>query len=107
MKVQSILISPCHGGSHGRRVTRSWHPQASWSAKTTDRELNKFAANLENELTAGKIQTRAEKIAAKKSSKSRGRENQNPCAIRKRRVYARENRNDFRKLTRGLSKIFG
>ncbi len=56
--------------SHGRRVTRSWHPQASWSAKTTDRELNKFAANLENELAAGKIQTRAEKIAAKKAAKA-------------------------------------
>ncbi|MCD8099307.1 MAG: hypothetical protein LUE06_01815 [Oscillospiraceae bacterium] len=72
-KKDGKVVYKVHVSSHGRRVTRSWHPQAGWSAKTIDRELNKFAANLENELAAGKIQTRAEKIAAKKQQKPRPR----------------------------------
>lgn len=46
----------------GRRVTRSWRPEPGWSAKTIERELNKFKANLEKELAAGKVLTRQEQI---------------------------------------------
>ncbi|MCD8192735.1 MAG: site-specific integrase [Oscillospiraceae bacterium] len=54
--------------SHGRRLTKSWKPEPSWSRKTTERELAKFAANLENELAAGKALTRSEKIEAEKKA---------------------------------------
>ena len=33
-------------GGRGRRVKRSWRPQAGWSARTIERELNNFAAQL-------------------------------------------------------------
>ena len=46
----------------GRRVTRSWRPEPSWSTKTTERELNKFKATLERELASGKVLTRQEQI---------------------------------------------
>lgn len=39
-------------GGRGRRVKRSWRPEPGWSAKTIERELNKFAAQLEK-LSAG------------------------------------------------------
>lgn len=44
----------------GRRVKRSWRPEPGWSARTTERELQKFCANLENELAAGIVSTRKE-----------------------------------------------
>lgn len=44
----------------GRRVKRSWRPEPGWSAKTTERELSKFAAQLENELASGAVNTRQE-----------------------------------------------
>lgn len=47
-------------GGRGRRVKRSWRPEPGWSAKTIERELNKFAAQLENELASGAINTRRE-----------------------------------------------
>ena len=46
----------------GRRVTRSWHPEAGWSRKTIERELNKFAATLENSLQSNEVVTRQEQI---------------------------------------------
>ena len=46
----------------GRRVTRSWRPEPGWSAKTIERELNKFKATLEKELASGKVLTRQEQI---------------------------------------------
>ena len=45
-------------GGRGRRVKRSWRPEPGWSAKTIERELNKFAAQLENELASGAVNTR-------------------------------------------------
>ena len=42
----------------GRKVTRSWRPEPSWSARTIERELNKFKATLEKELASGKVLTR-------------------------------------------------
>lgn len=44
----------------GRKIKRSWRPEPGWSARTTKRELNKFAATLENELASGEIATRKE-----------------------------------------------
>lgn len=46
----------------GRRVTRSWRPEPGWSARTIERELNKFKANLEKELASGKVLTRQEQL---------------------------------------------
>jgi len=45
-----------------RRVKRSWRPEPGWSAKTIQRELNKFAAQLENELANGDVSTRQEEL---------------------------------------------
>ena len=47
-------------GGRGRRVKRSWRPEPGWSAKTIERELNKFAAQLENELASGAVNTKKE-----------------------------------------------
>lgn len=47
-------------GGRGRRVKRSWRPEPGWSAKTIERELNKFAAQLENELASGAVNTKQE-----------------------------------------------
>ncbi|MCI9513439.1 MAG: site-specific integrase [Oscillospiraceae bacterium] len=46
----------------GRKVTRSWRPEPSWSARTIERELNKFKATLEKELASGKVLTRQEQL---------------------------------------------
>lgn len=51
-----------------RRVTRSWRPEPNWSAKTVKRELDKFAANLENELAKGEIKTYQENLEEKKQA---------------------------------------
>lgn len=47
-------------GGRGRRVKRSWRPEPGWSARTIERELNKFAAQLENELASGAVNTKRE-----------------------------------------------
>lgn len=47
-------------GGRGRRVKRNWRPEPGWSAKTIQRELNKFAAQLENELASGAVCTKKE-----------------------------------------------
>lgn len=52
----------------GRKVTRSWRPEPGWSAKTIKRELDKFAANLENELAEGTIKTRQEDLEEKRQA---------------------------------------
>ena len=51
-------------GGRGRRVKRSWRPEPGWSAKTIERELNKFAAQLENELASGAVNTKKEEEEA-------------------------------------------
>ena len=45
----------------GRRVWRTFRPEPTWSAKTTRRELRKFAAQLETELKGGQALTKAER----------------------------------------------
>ncbi|MCC8078633.1 MAG: site-specific integrase [Oscillospiraceae bacterium] len=54
----------------GRKVKRNWHPQEGWSRKTTERELQKFAADLENQLESGALQTRSERLAAEAAAKA-------------------------------------
>lgn len=49
----------------GRRVTRSWRPEPTWSTRTVERELHKFAATLELELANGSLQTRKEAVEQK------------------------------------------
>lgn len=49
-------------GGRGRRVTRTWRPEPGWSARTIERELQKFAAQLENELDSGEVVTRQEEL---------------------------------------------
>lgn len=45
----------------GRRVYRTFRPEPTWSAKTTRRELQKFAAQLENDLKGGRVLIRRER----------------------------------------------
>ncbi|MCD8052152.1 MAG: site-specific integrase [Clostridiales bacterium] len=52
----------------GRRVKRTWRPEPGWSARTTQRELQKFAAELENSLAAGELLTKQERDAKKKAA---------------------------------------
>lgn len=47
-------------GGRGRRVKRSWRPEPGWSTRTIERELQKFCANLENELAAKTVLTKQE-----------------------------------------------
>ena len=49
-------------GGRGRKVRRNWRPEPGWSARTIQRELHKFAANLENELSSGAISTKQEEL---------------------------------------------
>lgn len=51
-----------------RKITRSWRPQPGWSARTIKKELDKFAANLENELAEGTIKTRQEDLEEKRQA---------------------------------------
>lgn len=44
----------------GRRITRSWHPVETWSAKTIEKELAKFAASLEKQFADGEVLTKQE-----------------------------------------------
>lgn len=44
----------------GRRVWRTFRPEPTWSKRTIQRELQKFAAELEQQLADGKVLTREE-----------------------------------------------
>lgn len=52
----------------GRKITRSWRPEPGWSARTIKRELDRFAANLENELADGTIKTRQEDLEERRQA---------------------------------------
>ena len=47
-------------GGRGRRVKRTWRPELGWSTRTIERELHKFAAQLENALANGSVITKKE-----------------------------------------------
>lgn len=44
----------------GRRVWRTFRPEPTWSKRTTQRELQRFAAELESQLEEGEVLTREE-----------------------------------------------
>lgn len=46
----------------GRRIWRTFRPEPTWSARTTQRELQKFAADLETQLADGEVLTREEAV---------------------------------------------
>ena len=52
------------GVSRGRgksKVYRRFYPEAGWSKRTIDRELNKFVRDLEKEVEAGQTVSREER----------------------------------------------
>lgn len=51
-----------------RKTTKTWRPNPNWSARTTERELNKFVATLEKEFAAGLIPTQKEKRLQKQAA---------------------------------------
>lgn len=60
----------------GRRITRSWRPAETWSAKTIEKELLRFAANLEKQFANGDVLTKKEeaekvRLAALEAAKLR------------------------------------
>lgn len=57
---EAIFYQVQASGGRGRRVKRTWRPEPGWSARTIKRELNKFAAQLENELASGAVSTKKE-----------------------------------------------
>ena len=61
-KAGNVFYKVTASCGRGRRVTLSWHPEAGWSRKTIERELNKFAATLENSLQSNEVVTRQEQI---------------------------------------------
>lgn len=48
----------------GRQLTRTWKPKPEWSERTTLTQLNRYAAKLEMDFSAGRIQTARERRAA-------------------------------------------
>ena len=44
----------------GRRVWRTFKPEPTWSKRTIQRELQRFAAELESQLESGEVLTRQE-----------------------------------------------
>ena len=63
--------------SRGRKlspISRRWYPQDGWSKKTIERELNKFAADLENQIAEGNVISRVEqkeRIAAEEVERAK------------------------------------
>lgn len=68
----------------GRRVKRTWRPQDGWSQRTIERELQKFAAQLENELSNGVVKTHKEDMEEKR------RLEQEAAKLRTLRQYAQD-----------------
>lgn len=63
--------------SRGRgktQIKRRWYPQDGWSKRTIERELSKFAADLENQIAEGTVISRTEQkelIAAEEAEKAK------------------------------------
>ena len=56
----NIVYRVSASNGRGRRVSRTFRPEPTWSARTAKRELQKFAAELELQLAEGEIATKAE-----------------------------------------------
>lgn len=61
----NIVYRVSASNGRGRRVSRTFRPEPTWSARTTKRELQKFAAELEFQLAEGEIATKAENAEQK------------------------------------------
>lgn len=61
----NIVYRVSASNGRGRRVSRTFRPEPTWSAGTTKRELQKFAAELELQLAEGEIATKAENAEQK------------------------------------------
>lgn len=61
----NIVYRVSASNGRGRRVSRTFRPEPTWSARTTKRELQKFAAELELQLADGEIATKAENAEQK------------------------------------------
>lgn len=61
----NIVYRVSASNGRGRRVSRTFRPEPTWSAGTTKRELQKFAAELELQLAEGEIATKAENVEQK------------------------------------------
>lgn len=59
-KTGNVVYQVQASDGRGRRVWRTFRPEPTWSAKTTQRELQRFAADLENSLKAGTLLTKEE-----------------------------------------------
>lgn len=59
-KAGNVVYQVQASDGRGRRVWRTFRPEPTWSAKTTQRELQRFAADLENSLKAGTLLTKEE-----------------------------------------------
>ena len=58
----NIIYKVQVSAGRGRRITRSWRPAETWSAKNIQKELSKFAANLEKQFADGDILTKQEEV---------------------------------------------
>ena len=61
-KAGNVVYQVQASDGRGRRVWRTFRPELTWSAKTTQRELQRFAADLENSLKAGTLLTKEEAV---------------------------------------------
>lgn len=61
----NIVYRVSASNGRGRRVSRTFRPEPTWSARTAKRELQKFAAELELQLAEGEISTKAENAEQK------------------------------------------
>ena len=59
----NIIYKVQVSAGRGRRITRSWRPADTWSKKTIEAKLNKFAADLEEQFSSGSIGTKREESA--------------------------------------------
>ena len=65
----------------GRRVWRTFRPEPTWSKRTIQRELQKFAAELEQQLAGGEVLTREETAQKAAAEAVEAAKNQNLPAI--------------------------
>ena len=71
IRYYEVRVSRGRGKS---QIKRRWYPQDGWSKKTIERELSKYAADLENQIAEGLIISRAEQkelIAAEEAEKAK------------------------------------
>ena len=97
------------GVSRGRgksKVYRRFYPEAGWSKRTIDRELNKFVRDLEKEVEAGQTVSREER-KEKELEAMRSRKGSNSKAIWRKGLYAYQKGNDQRKHTKQFSRLSG